>query len=382
MRMKCADGLAILNLDRFDKVAAHGQECALSCCEDPGARVSRQSVAIFLGALVIAALAWYGGRRSAPMSAQGADALAERSVENAAISTKGKSSATSAVTKPAQAGTPGHRMLDSAASNPSERAPLPAAGTQLKSILADLKARADAGDAEAASRLFKDMQTCAEVQRLNQIMPGMANRVLNNTSSDPRSGRMLDFVQRNLDFTKNNAALCAGLGTDDMANLVPATLQAAQLGDPQAANCYVGANLNNWPGLVNNSQWIQDYQSNALNLANSALQQGDWSMAMLMAQAYGGSSRNMLNQITGTSAAQAYTYAKLMSLGQPTGTQQSQRSTNALSNFSSQMTPEQIQAADQQAQQMYQQYFNNTPRQTGDVANAMQACQGGGPPGF
>jgi len=341
--------------------------------------VSRQFIAIALCAVAIAAIAFYGGRRSAP--AQGSLTEARADVEKAAISAKEKMQGT-ATAKAKLAGKTSNRTLDSAVSNPSERAPLPPAGTQLKSILAELKARADAGDADAASRLFRDMQTCAQVQRLNQTMPGLANRVLNDAStpaSAQHSERMLDFVQRNLDFSKSNAAMCADLGAADMAELVPATLQAAQLGDPQAANCYVGANLNNWPGLLDNPQWVQDYKSNALNLANSAMQQGDWSMAMLMAQAYGGSSRNMLNQITGTSAAQAYTYAKLMSLGQPTGTQQSQRSTNALSNFSGQLTPDQIQAADQQAQQMFQQYFNNTPRQTGQIASANQACQGSGP---
>ena len=340
----------------------------------------RQSIAIVLCVLAIAALAFYGGRRSAP--AQGALTQAEADAEKAAVSTKEKMQGMAAMAKPKLAAAAGNHALDSAVSNPSERAPLPPANTQLKSILAELRARADAGDAEAASRLFKDMQTCAQVQRLNQTLPAMSNRVLADAppgAPAPRSERMLDFLQRNLDFTKNNAAMCADLGTADMAELVPATLQAAQLGDAEAANCYVGANLNNWPGLLDNPQWVQDYKSNALNLANGALQQGDWSMAMLMAQAYGGGSRNMLNQLTGSDPTQAYTYAKLMSLGQPTGTQQSQRSTNALSNFSSQLTPAQIQAADQQAQQMYQQYFNNTPRQTGDVANAMRSCQGSGP---
>jgi len=342
--------------------------------------VPRQSIAIVLCVLAIAAIAFYGGRRSAP--AQGTLPQAEADAEKAAISAKEKKEGMAAVVKPRLAATASGRMLDSAVSNPSERAPLPPANTQLKSILAELKARADAGDAEAASRLFKDMQTCTQVQRLNQMLPAMSNRVLADAppgAPAPRSERMLDFLQRNLDFSKNNAAMCADLGAADMAELVPATLQAAQLGDAEAANCYVGANLNNWPGLLDNPQWVQDYKSNALNLANGALQQGDWSMAMLMAQAYGGSSRNMLNQLTGSDPTQAYTYAKLMSLGQPTGTQQSQRSNNALSNFSSQLTPDQIQAADQQAQQMYQQYFNNTPRQTGQIASANQACQGSGP---
>jgi len=343
--------------------------------------VSRFSFPIVLGVIAIAAIAFYSGRHSAPVAAEGAETEAKQKVENAAISTKGKSVSPATQPKHALVRAPGSHMLDSAVSNASQRAPLPPANTPLKSILADLKARADAGDADAASRLFKDMQTCTQVQRLSQTMPGLANRVLGDASAmdAQRQNRMLDFVQRNLDYTKNNAAMCADLSADDMASLVPATLQAAQLGDPEAANCYVGANLNNWPGLLDNPQWVQDYKSNALNLANGALQQGDWAMATLMAQAYGGSTRqsNMLGQLTGANPAQAYTYAKLMSLGQPSGSQPSTRSTNALTNLSSQLTPDQIQAADAQAQQMYQQYFNSTPRQTGDVANAMRSCQGG-----
>ncbi len=344
--------------------------------------VSRPTLLTLLGILVAAAIAALIFQRESagPAAPAGATAESGKAATTVATASGGKPSTAA---KPVAATASGRSMLDSAVSNASERAPLPPANAPLKSILAELKARADAGDTDAASRLFRDMQTCAQVQRLNQTMPGIANRVLNDTSTPAspaaaqRSERMLDFVQRNLDFSKSNAAMCADLSAADMAELVPATLQAAQLGDAQAANCYVGANLNNWPGLLDNPQWVQDYKSNALGLANGAVQQGDWSMAMLMAQAYGGSSRNMLNQITGSNAQQAYTYAKLMSLGQPTGTQQSQRSTNALGNFSSQLTPAQIQAADQQAQQMYQQYFNNTPRQTGDVANAMRACQGG-----
>jgi hypothetical protein len=346
------------------------------------------SIALGVG-VIAAALGGVGYLMRQPPAMTAAQGAANGAAQK---STAG-ASALGPATPVARAGAPAakasadRRMLDSAVSNPSASAPLPAAGTPLKSELAELKARADAGDAAAASRLFQDMQTCAQVQRLNQFMPGLANRVLNDNgaASAPdaaqRSGRMLDFVQRNLDFTRNNAAMCADLSADDMANLVPATLQAAQMGDAQAANCYVGANLNNWPGLLDNPQWIQDYKSNALGLANSALQQGDWAMATLMAQAYGGNPRtsNMLNQLTGTNPAQAYTYAKLMSLGQPSGTPPSTRSTNALSNLSSQLSPDQIQAADAQAQQMYQQYFNATPRQTGDVANAMQACAQSGP---
>lgn len=348
--------------------------------------MSRRTALVISAIVVVAAVAavaFHRGDRSDPALAHGAKSGAGEKVENAAISTKAKENAPAGTAKPA--GSSANRMLDSAVSNPSQRAPLPPANAPLKSILAELKARADAGDADAASRLFKDFQTCAQVQRLNQTMPAMANRALNDTSSPAnpaaaqRSERMLDFIQRNLDFAKSNAAMCADLSSSDMAELVPATLQAAQLGDAQAANCYVGANLNNWPGLLDNPQWVQDYKNNALGIANNAIQQGDWAMATLLAQAYGGGMRgnNMLNQLTGTDPSQAYIYAKLMSLGQPSGTAPSARSNNALTNFSSQLTPAQIQAADAQAQQMYQQFFNATPRQSGDVVNAMRACQGG-----
>lgn len=328
-------------------------------------------------------MAFYGGRRSAPGAAEGAATEAKARVENAAISTKGKSDTASTQSKQPSAQAASGRTLDSAASNPSQRTPLPPPNAPLKSILAELKSRADSGDADAASRLFRDMQTCAQVQRLNQMMPMFANHVLNDTSTPTstaaaqRSERMLDFVQRNLDYTRNNAAMCADLSSEDMTTLVPATLEAAQLGDAQAANCYVGANLNNWPGLLDNPQWIQDYKSNALNLANSAVQQGDWGMVTLMASAYNGGSRNMLNQLTGNNPAQAYTYAKLMSLGQPTGANAPPHAGANLSNLANQLTPEQIQTADAQAQQMYQQYFNSTPRQSGEAGNPMRACQGG-----
>ncbi len=274
-------------------------------------------------------------------------------------------------------------MLDSAASNGSATA-LPPPGTPLKEIFDELKARADAGDAAAASRLFQDMQHCAAAQRLGRFLPAFANGMLNgNLPSSPdeieRGDRQLDRVQRGLEFQQANAAMCAGLSPKQMAALVPATLAAAQLGDPQAADCYVGANLNAWPDVLDNPNWISDYKNNALPLANAAVQQGDWAMVGLLASANAGNPRNnnMLNQVTGTDTLQAYTYAKLMSLGQPADTPPSSRSTNALSMLSSQLTPEQIQAGDAQAQSLYQQYFNATPRETGQVANPMRACQAG-----
>lgn len=350
-----------------------------------GCRVQRNSVVVLVivAAFVVAGIGYYSGRKTGLQEARD-DATTLPTKGGAIVATAASTTGTTANTKSAaQAAPPVRRMLNSAASNGSANS-LPPPGTPLNEIFDELKARADAGDAAAASRLFQDLQQCAAAQRLGQSLPAIANRMLNgNLPTTPdeieRSDRQLDRVQRGLEFQQNSAAMCAGLSPNQMAALVPTTLAAAQLGDAQAADCYVGANLNAWPDVLNNPGWISDYKNSALPLANAAVQQGDWSMVGLLASANAGSPRsnNMLNQLTGTNTLQAYTYAKLMSLGQPADTTPSSRSANALSTLSSQLTPEQIQAADAQAQSMYQQYFNATPRQTGQVANSMRACQAG-----
>ncbi len=340
-------------------------------------------VAAALGAVVVAGIGYYSGRTTGLQEARDdvTTGSLQRGATVAAATSSGGNMGNPKVA--AQAPPRVRRVLSSTAANATGTA-LPPPGTPLAEIFDALKARADAGDADAASRLFQDLQQCTEAQRLSRSLPAVANRMLNsNLPSSPdeieRSDRQLDRVQRGLEFQQNSAAMCAGLLPNQMAALVPTTLAAAQLGDPQAADCYVGANLNTWPDVVNNPNWLSDYKNTALPLANAAVQTGDWSMVGLLASANAGNIRNnnMLNQVTGTDPLQAYTYAKLMSLGQPTGTTPSDRSTNALSTLSSQLTPEQIQSADAQAQSMYQQYFNATPRQTGQVANSMRACQGG-----
>jgi len=336
-----------------------------------------------VAAIAVAGIGYYSGHKTGLREARREAATA--SGEGGAIVATGASAtgATRDSSSVTHAAPHTRKMVNSAASNGSATA-LPPPGTPLAEIFDELKARADAGDADAATRLFQDLQHCVEAQRLGQFLPAVANRMLNgNLPSSPdeieRSDRQLDRVQRGLEFQQNNAAMCAGVTPSQMAALVPATLAAAQLGDTQAADCYVGANLNTWPDVVDNPNWISDYKNSALPLANAAVQLGDWSMVGMLASANAGNPRsnNMLNQVTGTNTLQAYTYAKLMSLGQPADTTPSNRSTNALSTLSSQLTPEQIQAADAQAQSMYQQYFNATPRQTGQVANSMRACQAG-----
>jgi hypothetical protein len=353
------------------------------CIKEFGVQRNRAIVGVVVAAVVVAGIAYYGGRRTGLQEARGAAETAPAKADATATAKPSGTGAKASTGSTVRAVSTAHGNLDSAASNGSATA-LPPPGTPLAEIFDELKRRADAGDAAAASRLFQDLQRCAEAQRLGHYLPAIANRALEgNLPSSPdeleRSDRQLDRLQRGLEFQQNTQAMCAGVSSNQLAALVPTTLAAAQLGDPQAADCYVGANLNAWPDVLNNPGWVSEYKNNALPLANAALQRGDWTMVALLASANAGGIRNnnMLNQVTGSDPQQAYTYAKLMSLGQPPGTPPSSRSTNALSTLSSQLTPEQIQAGDTQAQSMYQQYFNAAPRQTGQVANSMRACQAG-----
>ena len=337
-----------------------------------------------LGAItLVAGISYYAGRREAQQTAQGSHAPpVATQVATAPAAAAPKSDVTPSgktVTAPASA------QRASATPNVSaSAASLPPPGTPLKQSFAELKARADAGDAAAASRLFRDIETCASVQRLNQVMPFISNRLGDLSAAPagggPRGNGMLGMVQRGLDFADKNAALCADIGPEQMDALVPTTLQAAQLGDAQAADCYVGANLNTWPDVLNNPGWVSDYKSNAMPLATAAVQQGDWAMVGLLASAYAGGVRNnnLLNQVTGSDASLAYSYAKLMSLGQPAGNAPNRASAN-LTTLANQLTPDQVQSADAWAQNMYKQYFNATPREPGTVTNTMRACQAVGP---
>jgi len=264
--------------------------------------------------------------------------------------------------------------------------PLPPPGTPLKQILSDLESRAYVGDAQAASRLYDDLGKCARVHIANRTTPANSAQVLsevggpNSPAATQATDARLDGIQRNLDFTRANAALCAGIDASDVAHLVPATLQAARLGNTQAADCYVMADLNTWfnLGLSDNPQWMNDYKENALDIAKSAVQGGDWAMVNELDWAYRGgfSAHNLLPQVTGLNLAQAYAYEKLWALGHPADAAHANVQTQYLANYAAQMKLSQtdIQAAEAQAQDMYQKYFNTTSGQ-GVPRNTLQACQ-------
>ncbi len=250
-------------------------------------------------------LAFFGGRASAPAPV----------AQNATKSTSGQISnaveRTSVTAPPALA----------AASQTKE--PLPAPGTPLKQIMAELRARAESGDAEAASRLFRDTQRCAEVRHFSTSLPRMTNVVLDQmprgSSRDAlkQQDRVLEVMQKMIAFTQDNAALCAGLSDEETNEAFPLSLRAAQLGDADAADCYLSVTLFGLPGLIDHPDWLTTYKDNALTIASAAVARGDWLAAWKLSQAYetGTSSTTLLGQVTRADPVLSYRYFRLLQLG-------------------------------------------------------------------
>ena len=228
--------------------------------------------------------------------------------------------------------------------------------------MVELKARADAGDALAASRLFRDVKTCFRVWNTNQ-------KAIDSMLADMESGkvqgseRALNDVRERVELVQTSASLCAGLDIEQISELVPATLRAAQLGDTEATDCYVAIGvfgMEAMPGLIDHPEWISDYKRSVLPIAEAAISKENWNVVTMLHGAYGREQRNnlLLSQVTGTDSVQAYRYLRLMDLAVPGGNPHWKPSLEELEN---EIGPSKRSEADAWAQKTYQDYFASSP---------------------
>jgi len=250
--------------------------------------------------------------------------------------------------------------------------PLPPPNAPLAQVYADLKARADAGDASAASRLYRDVSRCLDTRDVLASRSRAAGWLLEDDVSKldadqlARRERRLGTIEDDLAKARANSSLCEGV-TPAQLQLAPVALRAAQLGDAQAADCYVGAGLTAGGGLLDHPEWLHDYKGNALSLANAAVEQGDWVMVNQLQRAYAQSNNaGLLGQVAGADPSQAYAYLKLRSLGAVTPQGNSFLS-RQLADAAQNLPADAVTQGDAWAQSTYQQYFGanpqiNTPR--------------------
>lgn len=233
--------------------------------------------------------------------------------------------------------------------------PLPSVGAPLKDTFAELQARANAGDAAAAARLFREVNHCVRL-RGSEWMNVNASDQLTGKKTDGMSPEQLRTYQMLLDAmelrqqsVRENQKLCADVSKDVLESLVPNIAQAARLGDEEARACYLGRGpLYDSRSLIEHPETLQSYRSDAQSMIDAGLAGGDWRVVDLLQQAYEPGAQGLLAGVVGSDPVQHYRYLKLYRLGaEPHRTGQLDQQ---LSSAAANLTPAQVADADEWAQ--------------------------------
>lgn len=200
--------------------------------------------------------------------------------------------------------------------------PLPAPGVPLKATFTDLQARANAGDAVAATRLFRDLDRCNRLRGSEWRNKGVTGD-LANKKTDGMSPEQLRTYQILFDTMKvrqqsvhENQALCAGVSDEMLDTLVPNLAQAARLGDEDARACYLGRGpLYDARSLLAHPETLQAYRNNTSAMMEAGLAAGDWRVVDLLQQAYEPGAQGLLAGLVGADPVQHYRYLRLYRLG-------------------------------------------------------------------
>lgn len=301
-------------------------------------------------AIVLAALAaaggYYGGRLQAPPAGAGA-------------ATGPDAQAASAPARDDAGATTPHLPASALAR------PLPAPRAPLKYVFADLQARADAGDAAAATRLYRDLNLCRRFARMDRDNTRLSEQLLGQDvagMSTPQLGNyraQLDAVESRKQNLDGLRALCDGTGEDLLDSLVPNLQRAAQLGDAYARACYLDRGPNYDPAsLLDHPQRLGAYRRSAEQMIEAGIADGDWRVIDLVHGAYQPGADNLLSAVLGRDAYQRYRYLKLYRLGDGGDAGALDRD---LAQASAQLSAAQITRADAWARQTFERNFRGRP---------------------
>ncbi len=320
-----------------------------------GSKHNRRRAAIFAAVFVAMSVgaAWIVFRSDGAEDASPQGAVATTAAE-ASKEQHAKDNAAPAAPKPT-------RKLKSAVINTA----LPPPGTPLVQIYDELKSRADAGDVAAAARLFQDAQHCFRTRMTMRMTPRSAAALLRQDTSKLNAEQLKEHeenlarVERQIEDARAGNAGCEGL-TDAQLQLAPLALQAAKLGDADASRCYVSGIFLYTGGLLDHPEWLAQYRSSALPLAQAAIERGDWAMVAQLSNGYSGELFFApLGQLLGNDPAQAYHYLKLQRLGARDGSVL--RLDDELAAATRELSVEQIAEGDAWAQDVYLRYFGGQP---------------------
>lgn len=199
---------------------------------------------------------------------------------------------------------------------------LPARGVPLKDAFAELQARANAGDAVAATRLFRDLDRCKRLRGSEWRNAGVAGDLArkNTDGMSPAQLRtqqiLFDTMKVRQQSVHENQALCAGASDEMLDTLVPNLAQAARLGDEDARACYLGRGpLYDARSLLAHPESLQAYRNNTSAMIDAGLAAGDWRVVDLLQQAYEPGAQSLLAGLVGADPVQHYRYLRLYRLG-------------------------------------------------------------------
>jgi hypothetical protein len=252
---------------------------------------------------------------------------------------------------------------------------LPLPGAPLKQTYDELKRRADAGDAAAASRLFRDTYHCVVARERLLSMPPAAGLMFEDDTSKvspeqlvARERYLAELEARLTDYrreTKN----CEGLNETQLL-VTPIMLEAARLGDSAAGNCYVDGYLMSDPQLFDHPEWLPEYKSNARAIAQASVARGDWGAVAQLQHAYAkdGYGALLLTRIVAPDAVQNYRYLKLRRLG--ANAENARYYDRDLLFVAHGLSADEVAAGDAWAQDTYLRYFSATPENSVGAYNS------------
>lgn len=243
-------------------------------------------------------------------------------------------------------------------------AAMPPQGLPLAQSFAALRARAAAGDLNAASRLYHELLHCHNALRNQQRLLFRSALTLAFAASDAD----LAFADKTMDRGRDIALHCNGVSADMLDQLDDAMLRAARLGDTQARACYVyrGPGID-MQSLLRAPQSLRVYRNAAPQLIDQALEEGDWAMVRVLMHASRfvgpnepASVDDLATALLGPDPIRLYRYSKLYSLG--AGGLASSLMELGLDQAASRLSPEQRAEADAWARAFHQQHFADNPQ--------------------
>jgi hypothetical protein len=252
---------------------------------------------------------------------------------------------------------------------------LPPPGAPLRQTYDELKARADAGDAAAASRLFRDTYHCVVARERLLSMPPAAGLMFEDDTSKVGPEQLLErerFLAKlevRLSDARKESKNCEGLDETQLL-VTPIMLEAARLGDSGAGNCYVDGYMMSDPRLFDHPEWLPEYKSNARAIAQASVARGDWGAVAQLQHAYAkdGYGALLLSRIVAPDAVQNYRYLKLRRLG--ANAENARYYDRDLLFVARSLSADEVAAGDAWAQDAYLRYFSATPENSVGAYNS------------